>query len=138
MALLGGLAAQANKTAVVRFDKAVADIRKGLEKETSSKLREVGERVRDEVRTSHEPPFATGALRESFKTSVRRKLEVSIYSLKPQAPVWEWGGSIAPKGSTITFPRTTFVTKTVFENADRIDDELADVFDELAHRNGFV
>jgi len=123
--------------AVARLDAEMLRIRKETEKELNKELKRVGDEVRDEVRTSSKPPFRTGKLRRSFKTSVRRKGLVSVYSNEPYAPVWEWGGEIHPRGVPIIFPETRFVTGTVEERGDDIADKLADAFNSIAHDNGF-
>lgn len=123
--------------AIAKLDADLNKIRKETEKELSKKLKEVGTIARDAVRSSEEDPYATGTLRKSFKVSVRKKYLVSLYSNLPQAPVWEWGGGISPHGHEIEIPRTEFVTKTVREKGDEIDEEIADALDSVAHRNGF-
>ncbi len=113
-------------------------IEKEIEKELSKELRRVGNEVRDRVRSSTQRPHRTGRLRRSVKTSVRRKTQVSLYSNLPQAPVWEFGGTIRPKGAPIEIPRTEFVRGTVVKLGDDIDERMAEAMDSVARRHGFV
>lgn len=113
-------------------------IQKDTEKELTKKLREVGNNARDVVRRSTDAPHRTGRLRKSVRTSVRKKNQVSLYSNLPQAPVFEFGGRIRPKGTAISIPKTSFVSGTVLALGDQIDEELADAFDSIARRNGFI
>jgi hypothetical protein len=126
------------KLAFERLALSLAAIEKETEKELTSKLRDLGNEVRDKVRSSTQPPFRTGKTRHSIRTSVRRKSEVSLYSTLPQAPVWEFGGTIRPKGVPITFPKTSFVSGTVLKYGDDFDERIADEFDRIAHRHGFL
>lgn len=126
------------EAAIARFDESLRAIEKDTEKELLKEMRRVGDEARDAVRRSTEPPYRTGTLRKSIRTSVRRKSEISLYSTLPQAPVWEFGGKIAPKGAAIDIPQTNFVRGTVLAIGDDIDDRLADAFDEISHRHGWI
>lgn len=126
------------KAAVNLLNAHLREIRRETEKELSKMLREVGNNARDVVRRSTEDPYRTGKTRKSVKTSVRRKNQVSLYSNLPAAPVWEFGGKIRPRGTPISIPKTSFVSGTVLALGDQIDEELADAFDSIARRNGFL
>jgi hypothetical protein len=119
------------------LSKQLKAIQKETEKELTKELRRVGNEVRDDVRSSTDAPHRTGKLRKSVKTSVRRKMEVRLYSNLPQAPVFEFGGTIRPRGKPITIPRTEFVGGTVLRLGDDIDERIADAFDDVAKRHGF-
>lgn len=123
--------------AIEKFNADLRDIQRGTEKELIKELRALGNEARDKVRSSTARPFRTGRTRRGIKTSVRRKVEVSLYSLDPQAPVWNWGGTIKPRGTPITFPRTEFVSGVVEKEGADFDERIAERFDEIAHRNGF-
>jgi Bacteriophage HK97-gp10, putative tail-component len=116
----------------------MAEIEKEAAKELTKLLREIGNEARDVVRSSTEPPYATGKLRKSVKTSVRQKGVVSLYSNLPQAPVFEFGGSIKPRGTPITIPQTNFVRGPVVALGDDIDERMAEAFDDISHRHGFL
>jgi hypothetical protein len=123
--------------AIARFNASLRGVQKDTEKEMVKRLREVGNEARDEVRGSTRPPFRTGRTRKGIRTSVRRKSEVSLYSNEPQAPVWEWGGVIRPRGTPIEIPKTNFVTGAVLKHGDDFDERMADEFDQIAHRHGW-
>jgi hypothetical protein len=111
-------------------------IDKGLRAAMVAELRDIGNSARDKVRSGTQPPFRTGKTRRSFKTSVKGGT-IAVYSLLPQAPVWQWGGSIKPRGVPIEFPRTEFVTKEVEEAGKGADERLAGLLDATAARYEF-
>lgn len=123
--------------AIAELNADLRDIVKETEKELVKEMRRVGNEARDAVRRSNEAPYRTGRLRKSVKTSVRRKSEVSLYSTLPQAPVYEFGGRIKPRGSVITIPKTNFVRGTVVAIGDDIDERIAEAFDGIARKNRF-
>jgi hypothetical protein len=106
-------------------------------------LRDIGNEVRDKVRSSTQPPFGPtdskgeiGRKRHSIKTGVRRGA-ISLYSLEPDSAVWNWGGSISPRGAPIQIPRTEFLTSEIYRQGDHVDDRLTDVLDRTAARYQF-
>jgi hypothetical protein len=100
-------------------------------------LRDVGDKARDNIRSSTSPPYRTGTLRRSTKTSVRGG-SIALYSLLPQAPVLHWGGTIKPRGVPIRFKRTEYIRKEVLRESDHIEGELAGVLEATATRFEFV
>src|SRR5690349_775273 len=93
-AAAGALSGQkANELAVARLNASLRAIERDVTKELSKQIREVANSARDEVRRSTRPPFRTGRTRKGVKSSVRRKYEASLYSLLPQAPIFEFGGT---------------------------------------------
>ncbi len=123
--------------AVAKLDHSLRAIQKDIEKELTKELRRIGNEARDVVRSSTHSPYLTGKTRKSVKTSVRRKSEVSLYSNLPQAPVWEFGGTIKPRGVPISIPKTNFVRGVVLGLSEDIEDRIADAFDDVAHRHGW-
>lgn len=101
-----------------------------------AELRSIGNDARDAVRRSHEPPFETGRKRGSVRTSVRGAA-ISLYSLQPDAAVWNWGGKIAPRGSPIQIPRTEFVSGEVAKRSEDTEERLEGILDATAARYGF-
>lgn len=124
--------------AVARLNASLRAIQRDIEKELTSELRRIGNEARDVVRGSNKPPYRTGRTRKGIKTSVRRKTEVALVSNLPQAPVWEFGGTIKPRGVPIEIPTTNFVRGPVLELSEDIDERIADAFDEVVHRHGFL
>lgn len=120
------------------------DIEKGIVKEIKDELRKVGVEVASVVRSSNSPPFGPsdsngqiGRKRRSIKVSVRSGA-VSLYSNEPDAGVWNWGGTIKPRGVPIKIPETNFLTGTVLAFGDKLDAKLGSAFERVAHRNGFL
>lgn len=99
----------------------------------SASLREIGNEIRDKIRASQAPPFRTGRLRQSVKVSVRRGT-ISLYSTLPQAPVWEFGGTIEPRGAPIHIPETSFVSGEVKRSSEATAEKLAEVLDATARK----
>lgn len=99
----------------------------------TAELRDIGNEVRDKVRTSTQRPFRTGALRRSVKTSVRGA-QVSLYSTLPQSGVWEWGGTIRPRGSPIVIPETEFVRREIVAGARGVEERMGEILDQAASR----
>lgn len=116
---------------------------KDLGKATSAELRDVGNEVRDRVRNSTEPPYASspeddsegapGRKRRTVKTSARLT-GVSLYSLQPDAGVWNWGGTIKPRGVPIVIPKTEFVSKEVEHSTEHVAERLGLLLDGIAAR----
>lgn len=132
------MAAAPAAAAFTALERQLRSIRRDAEKDLTRELRQVGHSVRDEVRGSTDDPYRTGKLRRSVKTSVRKKSTVSLYSNEPQAPVFEFGGKIEPRGTTIEIPRTEFVGSTVDALGRDIDERMADAFDSISRRHGFT
>lgn len=75
-------------------------------------------------------------LANSLRVSVTNR-GVLIRSPLPQAGVLHWGGSIAPKGVTIRFPRTEFLTLALQRNANLIEKAAGDTIDRAIIRAGW-
>ncbi len=115
----------------------------GMSKGLKAELRGIGKTVQARVRAGKGDPFRTGKLRRSIKVSVRtggitRVGGVTLYSSLPQAGVWEWGGTIQPRGAPIQIPKTQFVRGEVFEAAEDTEGHLAALFDTLARGGGVL
>ncbi len=110
---------------------------------TSATLRAIGNVERDKIRGSSDAPAAESGAedsqgkarrkRRSVKTSVRAG-GVSLYTREPDAAVWNWGGTIRPRGVPIQIPRTEFVSGQVKADAAEIAAALADLPVQLARR----
>lgn len=108
----------------------------GMAKGLTTELRAIGKEAQAKVHGSTATPHRTGKLRKSVKVSVQAR-GVSLYSTLPQAPVWNWGGEISPRGTPIRIPRTKFVSGPVAEASEGTEDRLAALFDSLA-RAGII
>ena len=82
------------------------------------------------------PPNRKVRLADSFKGAANQR-GASVVSHLPQAPVFEYGGTIAPKGTPITINRTQMVGKAVQKDARRIEEEVGNLLDRIARSNGF-
>jgi hypothetical protein len=109
----------------------------------NAELKDVGNLVRDHIRQSTARPFAAnpgsdskgiiGRKRRSVKTGIRVG-SVTLYSLEPDSAVWQWGGTITPRGAPIHIPRTEYVTKQVEKDTPEIEARMATVLDGVARR----
>lgn len=109
----------------------------------SAELKDIGNEVRDHIRQSTAPPFASnpgsdskgkiGRKRKSIKTSVTRG-SVRLYSLEPDSAVWQWGGEIRPRGVPIQIPRTEYVTKQIEKDTADIEARLGVLLEGVAER----
>lgn len=104
-----------------------------LAKALSAELRDIGDHARDKVRSSGARPYRTGRLRKSIKTSVTQR-RVTLYSTLPQAPVWNFGGEIKPRGIPIRIPRTEFVTGAVKAEGEYVTERLGGLLEGMARR----
>jgi hypothetical protein len=126
-----------------RFAKEMRAASPKLGSAVNAELKEVGNLVRDHIRQSTAPPFAgnpgsdskgiIGRKRRSVKTGIRAGT-VTLYSLEPDAAVFQWGGSISPRGVPISIPRTEFVTKQVEKDTPEIEARMATVLEGVAER----
>lgn len=109
----------------------------------NAELKDVGNLVRDHIRESTARPFAAnpgsdskgiiGRKRRSIKTGIRAGT-VTLYSLEPDSAVFQWGGTIRPRGVPIHIPRTEYVTKQVEKDTPEIEARMATVLEGVAER----
>lgn len=130
---------------IKKFARQMRTIDRKLGVATSAELRAMGNEIRDEIRAGTDSPRSESPgedsqgkiarKRRSIKTSVRAG-GVSLYSREPDAGVWNWGGTIRPKGSPITIPKTEFVSGQVKRDAPKVETALAGLLEGLARRYG--
>lgn len=101
---------------------------KNLGKASDRVMREIANEIRDDIRTSTARPYRTGKLRKSVKSRVRRG-GASLVSKLPQAPVFEWGGTIRPRGAPITIERTEFIRGRVIKHREKTEKALEKALD---------
>lgn len=82
------------------------------------------------------PRGRTVRLADSYKGAANQR-GGSVYSNLPQAPVFEYGGTIAPRGVPITIRKHRVVGFAIQREAPRIEEEIGDLLDRIARRNGF-
>jgi hypothetical protein len=111
-------------------------IDKSLRAALIKEIRNSGDKLRDEIRSSDAPPYKSGRLRSSVRTSVRGG-SLSLYSREPYANVQHWGGTISPKGTPIKIRKTLFVYGPATKATPRITEEMAVLLDLTAVRYGF-
>jgi hypothetical protein len=125
------------------FAKQMRAIDRKLGTATAAELRAIGNKVRDNIRAGTDAPRSesaandsqgiAGRKRRSIKTSVRVG-GVSLYSREPDAGVWNWGGTIRPRGAPIKIPRTEFVSGQVQREAKEIEAGLLGLVEGLSRR----
>lgn len=123
------------KTSGLRdLNRALDRIDKEFRKASVKRLRKIGDQVRATARGS--APFHTGTLRRSLRVSARMD-GASIISSLSYAPVVEYGGTIAPRGTPFTIAPAHFINDAVVIHTSDIEDHLGDLLELIAHGNGF-
>lgn len=117
------------------LNRALGRISKDLRKDSVRELRTIARHVRG---TAQELTRVgeTGKLRKGLRYSATAK-GAAITSTLPQAPVFEYGGTISPRGVPITIPRDRMVGKAVQRDARNIEEQIGHLLDRIASRNGF-
>jgi hypothetical protein len=105
-----------------------------IDKELRVELRDTVKRVAEVA--SGLAPVRSGALARSYRPFVTTK-SAGIRSALPYAPVIEYGGTISPRGTPITFDRSEPVTRAVMRQADRVVDEFGDALERAADKTGW-
>jgi phage gpG-like protein len=118
-----------------QLNRSLGRIDKRLKKESVAHIRAVARKVRDTARDKYTPK-QTGALAKSLRYSAGAK-GAAVTSNLPQAPVHEYGGTIAPRGAPITIPRSRMIGNAVDDHAENIADEVGDLLDRIARTEGF-
>ncbi len=103
-------------------------------RQSVGRLREIARRVRGTAQSK--APVQTGRLRGSLRYSASNR-GAAITSTLPYAPVHEYGGTISPRGAPITIPERRFVGRAIQQDARRIEEQVGDLLDGIARRNGF-
>lgn len=137
--------ASVDAAGIRRFAREMRAIDRKLGVATSAELRAIGNKIRDEIRSGTGTPRSEspaedsqgkiGRKRRSIKTSVRLG-GVSLYSREPDAGVWNWGGTIRPRGVPIVIPRTEFVSGKVKKQSKQVEADLLGLVDGIARRYG--
>jgi hypothetical protein len=81
-------------------------------------------------------PRRTGTLAKSYRPFVTQRT-AGIRSSLPYAPVIEFGGTISPRGTPITFRRAEPVTRAVMREADEIVESFGDAVERAADKTGW-
>jgi hypothetical protein len=87
-------------------------------------------------RTAAAGKVQTGQLRDSIRGTARGS-RGSIRSRLPQAPVHEFGGTIAPRGVPIEIEKGNMVYGAIAEMRGEVETALMTGFERLARRNGW-
>ena len=88
------------------------------------------------VEASRLAPRQTGALAASIKGTTSGNKGV-VRSPLPYANVVNWGGTISPRGTPVTFKRADFIGRAMDAKGDEVQAALEQGFDALARRNGW-
>jgi phage gpG-like protein len=116
------------------FRRDLRKVDREVDKDLRQDIKDAAGRVLVEARGL--APMRTGALARSLKVSVTAK-GASVYSTLPYAPVLHWGGTIAPRGAQIRFPRTEFISGPAERAADRLAEEISESVERAALRAGW-
>lgn len=119
---------------LAKLNRDLGKISKDLRKDSLRELREIGKKVRSTARPL--APVRTGALARSYRYSATNR-GASVRSALPYAPVIEYGRTISPKGVPIEFKESRPLGKAVQTHASDIEDQIGDLLDGIARRNGF-
>ncbi len=113
-------------------------IDKDLARDATRHVREIAKGVRDEARSNlqERSKNPTGAMAKTVKHSVRAR-GASIYSDHPGSGVQEWGGTISPRGTPIEISGKAYMRGAVETKAGDVAEQLGDLLDVIANRNGF-
>lgn len=117
-----------------KLQRSLGKIDKDLRRDSIRHLREVAKRVRGTGQGF--APVRTGALKGSFRYQAGNR-GASVSSALPYAAVHEYGGTIAPRGVPIEIKRSRMLGRAVGEHAGDIEEQLGDLLDAIARRNGF-
>lgn len=113
-------------------------IDKDLGRDATRHVREIAKSVRDEARSNlqERSKNPTGAMARTIKHSVKSR-GASIYSDHEGSGVQEWGGRISPRGTPIEISGKAYMRDAVVTKADDVAEQLGDLLDVIARRNGF-
>lgn len=114
------------------LNRSLGKISREMRSDSVKELGRIGEKVR--VKAVPQVPHRTGVTAGSLKVGATGK-GTRIYSLLPQAPVIEYGGTIAPRGTPIKFARTRMVANAI--QATDVEGEIDRLFVRISARNGF-
>lgn len=117
-----------------KLNRSLGRISKDLRRDSVRHLRHTAKNVRDVAKPL--APVRTGALARSLRYSATNK-GATVYSNLPQAPVFEYGGTIAPRGVPITIPRVRMLGTAVRREAPQVEQDMARLFDVIGRSNGF-
>ncbi len=99
----------------------------GLGREVTKMKRDAAEIVASQARRN--APVLTGGLRDSISGQAR-----GVVSNVPQGPVWEFGGTIRPRGYPINIPRSEMATRAGQTEVGRVEDMMAREAERLLAR----
>jgi hypothetical protein len=88
------------------------------------------------VRAGQIAPKQSGKLAKSYRPFITQRT-AGIRSSLPYAPVIEFGGTISPRGTPITFQRMEPVTRAVEQYAAKLVDDFGDAVQRAADRTGW-
>jgi hypothetical protein len=126
--------------ASVRYDE-VRKIRRALKEFDPELERELKGEFREEASRAAADAGSlvrsrTGALARSYRPFVTLRA-VGVRSPLPYAGVYEFGGTIYPRGVPITFARSEPVTRTILRRSDAILDAAGEAVDRAARSTGW-
>ncbi len=99
----------------------------GLGREVTKMKRDAAEIVASQARKNAR--VDTGELRDSISGQAR-----GVVSNVPQGPVWEFGGTIRPRGYPIRIPRSEMATRAGQTEVGRVENMMAREAERLLSR----
>lgn len=112
----------------------VREIDRGMLKEIQAVTRSAAQVVAAEA--SRLAPRKTGRLAGSIKGTTSGPKGI-VRSRLVYAPVLEYGGTIAPRGTEIRIKRHEFVHRALRDKTDQIERELLAGYDQVVRRAGW-
>lgn len=105
-----------------------------LDKQLRKDIKAAADKVAAAARAN--APRRTGRYADSIKSYVTGTT-ASVGSRLPQAGVLHWGGTIKPRGVSITFPARPVISDAVDRQADQLVEDIGDAVDTAARRAGW-
>lgn len=103
------------------------DVINGIGDALNDELRVTTEKAHREITSSTRRPYLTGFTRKSTGHVPGKE----VYSTLAWARIWEFGGTVSPRGHAITFPKTEWMSRPVIDAFEDIDQRLGDRFDVI-------
>lgn len=118
------------KIKIVGLDKltdSFNDLTRKIGAAVNDELRYVTSKAHKDITSSTRPPYKTGFTRKSTGEEPGK----AVFSDLAWARIWEFGGTVTPNGTPITFPKTEWMSKPMTDAFNDADDRLARRIDDL-------
>lgn len=119
---------------LAKLNRDLGRIDRQLRNDSLKHLRVMAGKVRERARAN--APKRTGKLAGSLRYSVSNR-GAKVVSTHPAAAVHEYGRTISPRGVPIEIKRSFMVGRALAADREDIEQQLGDLLDGIARRNGF-